>query len=61
MRDNPLSQSFGGTISDREDLEELWEKVEAFAGTLSEEFQGDIHIEFTVSPEIEFDNPEKEK
>ena len=58
MSDNPLSQNFGGTIQDREDLEELWEKVEAFAGTLADEFQGEIEVEFTVSPviEVEEDN-----
>lgn len=52
MSDNPLSKDFGGTISDSEDLEEYWEKVDAFAGTLADEFQGEIRIEFTVSPVI---------
>ena len=56
MSDNPLSQSFGGTITDREDLEEFWKDVEAFAGTLADQFDGDIRIEFTVSPELEVDD-----
>ena len=55
MKDNPLSQNFGGTISDREELEELMEKVDAFAGTLTEEFQGEIRVEFTVSPVLDIE------
>lgn len=56
MSKNPLSQSFGGTVSDRDELEEFWKDVEAFAGTLTDQFEGDIRIEFQVSPELEVDN-----
>lgn len=53
MSDTPLSESFEGTVSDPEELDELWGKVEAFAGTLAAQFDGDIRIEFEVAPVLE--------
>lgn len=59
MKNNPLSDEFGGTVSNREELEELWEKVDAFAGTLTDEFKGDVRVEFTVTPVFEVDGKEE--
>lgn len=58
---NPLSRNFESTISDGEDLEELWLDVEAFAGTLVEEFNGDIKINFQVTPILDLDRDDGEK
>lgn len=56
MSDSSLSEEFEATVSDREDLEELWEKVDSFAGTLADTFEGDVRIGFTVTPIIEEDD-----
>lgn len=56
--DSPLQNSFEATVSDRDDLEELWKDVDAFAGTLAEQFEGDIRVSIDVAPILELDDNE---